>query len=158
MLKFLNRRDRSRKALLIIFVAALSIGLIGFFAPGMRSGLIGSGSTEDEDAIAEVLNRKVTVKEFRSTLNLYGQQMRAGQGKTQQPNMKTVYETYGPQVVDNLIRKHMVQYEAEQNNFGATDAEVQERLKQMFAPWPGGEQYRLRLQQAGPNPVENICL
>ncbi len=154
MLKFLNRRDRSRKALLIIFVAALSIGLIGFFAPGMRSGLIGSGSAEDEDAIAKVLNRKVTVKEFRSTLNLYGQQMAAGQGKTQQPNMKTVYETYGQQVIDNLIRKHMVQYEAEQNNFGATDAEVQERLKQMFAPWPGGEQYRLRLQQAGTNPVE----
>jgi peptidyl-prolyl cis-trans isomerase D len=154
MLKFLNRRDRSRKALLIIFVAALSVGLIGFFAPGMRSGLLGSGSTDDEDAIAKVLNRKVTVKEFRSALNLYGQQMAAGQGKTGQPNMKTVYETYGTQVVDNLIRKHMVQYEAEQNNFSATDAEVQERLKQMFAPWPGGEQYRLRLQQAGTNPVE----
>jgi peptidyl-prolyl cis-trans isomerase D len=154
MLKFLNKRDRSRKALLIIFVVALSIGLIGFFAPGMGPGLGGSTSAEDDDVIAKVLNRKITVKEFRSTLNLYGQQMAAGQGKTQQPDLQAVYATYGSQIKDNLIRKHMVQYEAEQNNFGATDAEVQERLKQMFAPWPGGEQYRLRLQQAGTNPVE----
>ncbi|MEW6127005.1 MAG: SurA N-terminal domain-containing protein [Acidobacteriota bacterium] len=155
MLKFLNKRDRSRKALLIIFVAALSVGLIGFFAPGMRSGLGLDPSTgEDDDVVAKVLNRKVKVKDLRTSLNLYGQQMSMGQGNMQQQSLSTVYDLYGQTVMDNLIRRELIQYEAEQYNFGATDDEVRERLKQVFSPWPGIEQYRARLQQAGTNEIE----
>jgi peptidyl-prolyl cis-trans isomerase D len=154
MLKFLSKRNRSRNALLIIFVAALTIGLIGFFAPGMNPLKSSDVSANDDDVFATVLNRKIRVKDLRSTLNAYGQQMSQGQGNTKQQDLATIYNLYGQQVVDNLIRKEIILYEAEQNNFLATDSEVQSRLKQMFTPWPGAEQYRLRLQQAGTTPVE----
>lgn len=153
MLKFLNKRNRSRNALLIIFVAALCVGLIGFFAPGMNP-LRGTSSANDEDIVASVLNRKITVKELRNTLNAFGQQMAQGQGANRQFDLPTIYGLYGQQALDGLIRKNLVQYEAAQNHITATDNEVQDRIKQMFNPWPGPEQYRARLQQAGTTPVE----
>jgi peptidyl-prolyl cis-trans isomerase D len=155
MLKFLSRRNRSRNALLIIFVAALCVGLIGFFAPGMNPLQdTNSSSANDEDTVAKVLNRKITVKELRGTLNAFGQQMAQGQGAIRQFDLPTIYNLYGQQALDGLIRKHLVQYEAEQSHITATDSEVQERIKQMFSPWPGPEQYRARLLQAGTTPVE----
>jgi peptidyl-prolyl cis-trans isomerase D len=154
MLKFLSRRNRSRNALLIVFVAALTVGLIGFFAPGMNPLSGSNSSANDDDVVATVLNREITVKELRSTLNAYGQQMAQGQGAIKQIDLPTVYGIYGQQVLDGLIRKHIVQYEAEQNHITATDGEIQERIRQMFTPWPGPEQYRARLQQAGTTPIE----
>jgi peptidyl-prolyl cis-trans isomerase D len=155
MLKFLSRRNRSRNALLIIFVAALCVGLIGFFAPGMNPlRNSSSSSADDEDVVASVLSRKITVKDLRNTLNAFGQQMAQGQGAMRQFDLPTIYNLYGQQALDGLIRRQLVQYEAEQNHITATDSEIQERIKQMFTPWPGPEQYRARLQQAGTTPVE----
>ncbi|MBI3654733.1 MAG: peptidyl-prolyl cis-trans isomerase [Acidobacteria bacterium] len=154
MLKFLSRRNRSRNALLIIFIAALTIGLIGFFAPGLRPWASGGAAADDDSVVATVLKRDITVKELRSALNAYGQQMAQGQGASKQMDLETVYSLYGQQAIDNLIRKEIILYEAEQNNLLATDGEVQEKLKQVFNPWPGPEQYRARLQQAGTTPIE----
>ncbi len=153
MLKFLSRRNRSRNALLIVFVAVLTVGMIGFFVPGMNP-LSGSSSADDDNIVATVLNREITVKELRSTLNAYGQQMAQGQGAIKQVDLSTIYGIYGPQVMDGLIRKHITQYEAEQNHITATESEVQARIKQMLSPWPGPEQYRARLQQMGTTPLE----
>ena len=58
--------------------------------------------------------------------------------------MSTTYSLYGEQILKGLIRKQLIQYEAERQNLTATDAEVQERLKTTFNPWPGAEQYRQR--------------
>jgi peptidyl-prolyl cis-trans isomerase D len=154
MLKFLSRRNRSRNALLIIFVAALIVGLVGFFAPGMNPLQGDASSANDDDVVAKVLNREITVKDLRSTLNAFGQQMAQGQGANRQFDLPTIYNLYGQQALDGLIRRQLVQYEAEQNHITATDSEIQERIRQMFSPWPGPEQYRARLQQAGTTPVE----
>ena len=152
MLKFLSKRNRSKNALLIIFVIALTIGLIGFFTPGI--GTNPATAADDDDVVADVLNREVTVKELRNTLNAYGQQIAQGQGTTRMMDAGTTYSLYGEQIMKSLIRKHIVQYEAERQNLTATDAELQERLRVMFNPWPGAEQYRARLQQSGTTPIE----
>jgi peptidyl-prolyl cis-trans isomerase D len=153
MLRYLSKRNRSRNALLIIFVVALVAGLVIFFIPTLRSG--GSGSAEDDtSAVAKVLGRKITVKDLRQTLNAYAQQIAQGQGRGGGEDLKMVYDLYGKQVMDGLIRKELIQYVADQNNFAATDQEVQDKLKQMFNPWPGADQYRLNLQNAGTTPIE----
>jgi peptidyl-prolyl cis-trans isomerase D len=154
MLKFLSRRNRSRNALLIIFVAALIVGLIGFFAPGMNPLQDNTSSANDEDIVARVLKQDITVKELRSTLNAFGQQMAQGQGANRQFDLPTIYNLYGQQALDGLIRKYIVQYEAEQNHITATDGEIQARIRQLFNPWPGPEQYRARLLSAGTTPGE----
>jgi peptidyl-prolyl cis-trans isomerase D len=152
MLKFLSKRKRSRKALLVFFVAILAIGLVAFFGPGVGPGI--SGTSGNDTVIASVGDYEVTLKDLRDSLSYFGQQMSAGQGSIKSQSPETLYGLYGTQVLDNLIRQKLIQYEADQRNMGATDREVQERLKQFFNPWPGPEGYRLRLQQAGLTPVQ----
>ena len=149
MLKFLSKRKRSRKVLLLAFVILLAIGLISFFGPGMKQGVIGNSAGNDT-VVARVANYEITLRELRDGLAAFGQQMAMGQGSSRVEDPTTTYRLYGPQVLDSMIRDKVVQYEADKRNIGATDHEVQERLKQIFAPWPGPEAYRTRLQQARP--------
>lgn len=155
MLKFLGRRKRSRNALLIVFVGILTLSLVGLFSvivSGGGTSLFG-GSGGAETTIAKVGDYKVTLREMRDTLRMYGQQMAAGQGAVRQEDPAATYRSYGPQVIEGLVRQKLILYQADRLNLNATDREVQERLKQVFNPWPGAEQYRMRLQQAGTTPV-----
>ncbi|HEX8185371.1 MAG TPA: peptidyl-prolyl cis-trans isomerase, partial [Blastocatellia bacterium] len=86
-------------------------------------------------------------------LTSYGQQLSQGQGRMTRPDIRTTYAQFGPQVLDGLISDKLVLYEANRLNIEATDEEVQARLKQLFSPWTGYEQYRARLLQAGMTPI-----
>ncbi|HKG21061.1 MAG TPA: SurA N-terminal domain-containing protein, partial [Blastocatellia bacterium] len=151
MLKFLSRRKRARKILLITFIAVLALGLIVVFSP---SSARFAGAASDESTIAEVGDQRVTVREFRNALSAYGQQLAAGQGAMRMADPSTTYRDYGPQVLDGLIRRKVIVHEAERLGLGATDQEVQEWLRQRFNPWPGPEAYRRQLAQSGITPVQ----
>ena len=155
MLKFLRGRKKSRNVLLIFFVAVLALSLVGLFSVVVSGGGAGlfRGTGGSETVIARVGSYEVTVQELKDALANFGQQVAQGQGKSRQDDLSTLYGLYGQQVLDDLIRQKLVLYEANQLNLGASDTELQSRLKQIFAPWPGAEQYRMRLQQAGLTPV-----
>src|SRR5882672_3294124 len=103
MLKFLSKRKRSRKALLIAFVALLAIGLISFFGPGLKRDVVGS-STGSDTVIAKVASYEITLRELNDGLSAFGQQMAMGQGTTRVDDATTIYRLYGPQVLDSMIR------------------------------------------------------
>jgi peptidyl-prolyl cis-trans isomerase D len=154
MLKFLRGRKRSRNALLLVFVGVMALSLVGFFSAwsGGAAGLL-RGAGGNDTVVAKVGSYEVTAKELKDSLTSFGQQIAQGQGKTKQDDLATLYGLYGPQVLDSLIRQKLILYEADRLSLDATDSEVESRLKQVFSPWPGAEQYRLRLQQAGITPV-----
>lgn len=151
MLKFLSKRKRSSKVLLLVFVGLLVVGLVGFFGPNW-TGL--NGSSADDSVVARVGKYDVTVKEFRSALTAFGQQVAMGQGQMRGQSPAMLYSLYGRQVLDNIIRQKLILYAADQSNIQTTDREVQEQLKRMFNPWPGADQYRAQLRQAGLTPIE----
>ncbi|MCI0489669.1 MAG: SurA N-terminal domain-containing protein [Blastocatellia bacterium] len=151
MLKFLGKRKRSRKVLLIGFVLLLAVGLIVVFVP-TDAGLRGIGG--DETVIATVADYDITLKEYRQALSNYGRSIAAGQGSTRVDDPSTINSLYGSQVLQSLIRQKLILYQADQLNFHTTDGEVQQRLKETFNPWPGAERYRLQIQSAGSTPVE----
>ena len=154
MLKFLSKRKRSRKWLLIGFVGLLALGLIGAFTPAW-DGLKGATSA-DERPVGEVANYKITLKELRQALTFYGQQVSQGRGAIRQDDAAQTYALYGQKVIDDLIGEKVKLYEAERLNLTATDREVQERIKQVpgFNPWPGAAQYRALLLNAGTTPAQ----
>jgi peptidyl-prolyl cis-trans isomerase D len=154
MLKFLRGRKRSRNAVLLIFVGIMALSLVGFFSAwsGGASGIL-RGTGGSDSAVAKVASYEVTVKELKDALNNFSQQIAQGQGKAKAEDTANTYALYGTQVLDNLIRQKVVLYEANRLNLAASDSEVQSRLRQIFAPWPGAEGYRMRLQQAGLTPV-----
>ena len=154
MLKFLSKRKRSRKWLLIGFVVLLALGLIGAFTPAWE-GIKGATSA-DERPVGEVANYKITLRELRQALTFYGQQVSAGRGAIRQDDAAQTYALYGQKVIDDLISEKVKLYEADRLNLKATDREVQERIKQVpgFNPWPGAAQYRARLLDAGMTPAQ----
>jgi peptidyl-prolyl cis-trans isomerase D len=156
MLKFFRGRKRSRNALLLFFVGVLTLSLVGLFSvvvSGGGAGLFG-GASGDETVVAKVASYRITMKDLKDSLTSFGQQISQGQGRLNRPDIKSTYMQFGPQVLDGLISDKLVLYEADRLNLGATDEEVQARIKQLFNPWPGAEQYRARLQQAGITPIK----
>jgi peptidyl-prolyl cis-trans isomerase D len=157
MLKFLSGRKRSRNLLLIFFVVVMTLSLIGLFSvavSGGASGLFGNKAGGSETTVAKVGGYEVTLKEFKDTLTGFSRQISQGQGRQGMASLTTTYALYGQQVLDNLVRDKLIQYEADRLSLSATDQEVEARLKQTFNPWPGAEQYRERLIQAGMTPVQ----
>jgi len=153
MLKFLRGRKRSRNAVLILFSGLLTLSLVVLFSPSGGGNKLFGGTTGNDTVIAKVGGYEVTVRELRDALTNFGQQIAQGQGRNRKDDVSTLYQMYGQQVLEGLIRQKMILYDADRLNLGSSDSEVQSRLKQVFAPWPGWEQYRARLQQAGMTPV-----
>jgi peptidyl-prolyl cis-trans isomerase D len=157
MLKFLSGRKRSRNLFLIFFVIVMTLSLIGLFSvavSGGAAGLFGNKAGGNDTTIAKIGSYDVTLKEFKDSLTGFSRQISQGQGRTGMQSLTATYALYGQQVLDNLLREKLVQYEADRLNLNATDEEVESRLKQTFNPWPGPEAYRERLIQAGMTPVQ----
>jgi peptidyl-prolyl cis-trans isomerase D len=157
MLKFLSGRKRSRNLFLIFFVVVMTLSLIGLFSvavSGGAAGLFGNKAGGSDTTIAKIGGYDVTLKEFKDSLTGFSRQISQGQGRAGVQSMTATYALYGQQVLDNLVREKLVQYEADRLNLNATDEEVESRLKLTFNPWPGPEAYRERLIQAGMTPVQ----
>jgi peptidyl-prolyl cis-trans isomerase D len=157
MLKFLSGRKRSRNLFLIFFVVVMTLSLIGLFSvavSGGAAGLFGTKAGGSDTTIARIGSYDVTLKEFKDSLTGFSRQISQGQGRTGVQSLTATYALYGQQVLDNLLREKLIQYEADRLNLNATDEEVESRLKQTFNPWPGPEAYRQRLIQAGLTPVQ----
>jgi peptidyl-prolyl cis-trans isomerase D len=155
MLKFFRGRKRSRNALLLFFVGVLTLSLVGLFSVVVSGGGAGlfRGASGDDAVVAKVAGYEVTMKDLKDSLTSFGQQISQGQGRSARPDIRTTYAQFGPQVLEGLISDKLVLHEANRLNLEATDEEVQARLKQLFNPWPGAEQYRARLMQAGMTPI-----
>jgi peptidyl-prolyl cis-trans isomerase D len=148
MLKFLTGRKRSRNAFLIFFIGVLTLSLIGLFSVVVGGGAPGLfGGSGETATVARVGGYKVSVKEMRDALTIFGQQMNMGQGRMTNTDPRQTYGMFGAQVLDSLIRKKLIQYEAERLNIEATDADVHAKIRQFFNPWPGPDQYRFMIQQ-----------
>jgi len=150
MLKFLRGRKRTRNAVLVIFIGLLTLSLVALFSASGSGAKMFGGAVGSDTAIAKVGSYEVTAQDLKAALTNFGQQIAQGQGRTAKQDLSTLYDMYGPQVLDGLIRQKLILYQADQLNLGASDSEVQSRLRQMFNPWPGAEGYRLRLQQYQP--------
>ena len=149
MLKFLSKRKRSRNLLLYGFVFLMTVGLVGFFSiavSGEKGWLNGDATTDS--TVAKVVNYKITVKELTDSLNAFGRQLSSG-GPSNFSDASSIYDVYGTQVIDGLIHQKLVQYEADQIGLAATDDEIKDKIKQTFNPWPGYDQYKARIVQAG---------
>lgn len=146
MLRFLSRRERSSKVLLMALLVLLCIGLVGFFTGSIGRGWLG-GAAGDDSTAARVANQKITIKELRDRLTQMGNQAAASQGGAGMDDPATVYAMYGKEVLDGLVKQKLVEYEADQLGLAATDAELLDNLKQRF---PGGkEQYSQFVRQNG---------
>lgn len=156
MLKFLKGRKRSRNAFLLFFIGVLTISLVGLFSvvvSGGGAGLFG-GAGGNDTTVVKVGGYEVSLKEYKDELTRFGQQIAQGQGRTRGQGIAETHAQFGPQVLDNLIGQKVILYESDRLSLGATDSELEARIRQTFSPWRGPEDYRARLRQANLTPAQ----
>ncbi|MEW6206775.1 MAG: SurA N-terminal domain-containing protein [Acidobacteriota bacterium] len=147
MLKFLSRRKRTARTFLWGIIIVLALGMLGLFTIVWQQ----SAGSADDSVVARVGSLEITAKEYRDALSRYGQQIAQGQGAVRRDSPAKVYELYGEQVLEELIRQKIILYEAERLNLQTTDTELQDNLKKLpgLSPWPGPEVYREQLARMG---------
>src|ERR1700693_542692 len=100
MLKFLSGRKRARNAVLVVFIGLLTLSLVALFSASGGGGKMFGGAAGSGTAIANVGSYEVTVQDLKAALTSFGQQVSQGQGKNAKQDLNTLYDMYGPQVLD----------------------------------------------------------
>jgi len=126
MLKQLSRLERTRRWLILGFVALMAVSLVFFYAPGRNSAVEPTKSTE---VVAEVGSDEITVGDLaRQTANF--QQMYGGQISLAQLGGTKRF-------LDGLVRDRVVAQEAARLGLSASDGEVAERIRKQFTDASG---------------------
>ena len=131
MLKQLSRFERTSKVLILGFVALMAVSLVLFFRP--NSGSSALEPTKSTEVLASVGGDDITVGEFA----------------TQKQNIQLQFSRFGGQVslaqmgytdqriLDGLILKKVTVQEAARLGLGASEAEVNERIRKTFSDVSG---------------------
>jgi peptidyl-prolyl cis-trans isomerase D len=126
MLKQLSRLERTRNILILAFVGIMAVSLVLFFRP--NSGANVPDPTKSSEVLAVVNGQEITVSEFATQrLNL---QQRFSQFGAQATLARMGYTD--EKILDGLISKAVIMQEAERLGLGASDAEVKDRVADMF--------------------------
>ena len=127
MLKQLGRLERTRNIIILGFAVLMAVSLIFFYAPGRTVSTIDpSKSTE---VVAKVGSHTITVAELArmrdNMMQMYGGRANlAALGGSRR-------------FLDILINKEVLVQEAERLGFGASDAELKEKLMKQFSDASG---------------------
>jgi peptidyl-prolyl cis-trans isomerase D len=126
MLKQLSRFERSSKVIILGFVGLMALSLVLFFRPNSGSSRV--EPTKSSEVLAVVGGDEITVGEFA----------------TQKQNLQAQFSRFGAQmsltrmgytdekILDGLISKKIIKQEAERLGLGVSDAEVKERIANLF--------------------------
>lgn len=131
MLKQLSRLERTRNVLILGFVALMAVSLVLFFRPNSGSNPI--EPTKSTEVLATVGGDEIRVNDFA----------------IQKQNIQTQFSQFGGQIslaqmgysdqriLDSLILRKVSVQEAARLGFGASEAEVRERIAKTFSDASG---------------------
>src|SRR5437588_7211529 len=131
MLKQLSKFERTSKVLILGFVALMAVSLVLFFRP--NSGSTNIEPTKSTEVLANVGSEVVTVGEF--ALQKQNIQARFSQYSGQISLAQIGYSD--PRILDQLVAEKVSVQEAERLGFGASDAEVNDRIRKDFSDASG---------------------
>ena len=131
MLKQLSRFERTSKVLILGFVALMAVSLVLFFRP--NSGSTNIEPTKSTEVLATVSSDVVTVGEFATQKQNI--QARFSQYSAQISLAQIGYSD--PRILDGLILQKVSAQEAARLGLGASDAEVNERIRKDFSDAAG---------------------
>jgi len=107
MLKFLNRMERTRNFVLILFALVMVLSLVLFYAPTQNN--VQNNLSLDETTVAKVGNEQVTIADLAM----------------QKENMDRMGRPLPTKfLLDNLVRERLIRGEAKTLGLTATDAEL----------------------------------
>ena len=127
MLKALGRLERTRNIVILLFAILMAVSLVIFYAPGRTaSNLDPSRNTE---VVAKVGSRKITIADIARTRENYTRRFGNRINMAQFGGNK--------RILDGLIGRHVIALEAERLGLGASDAEIAEKIRKLYADASG---------------------
>jgi len=138
MFNFFRSQEKSKKIMLTVILAIVSLGMLVYLIPSNPMGNTGSPSQE---VVAEIAGQKITA-------DMVYRRIRETFGNTQVP--PATLAVYVPILVERMIEDRAVAYEAERMGFRITDAEVARQIRSspQFANIPPDQEEAV-LQQMG---------
>ena len=131
MLKQLSRFERTSKVLILGFVVLMAVSLVLFFRP--NSGSTNIEPTKSTEVLANVGSDSITVGEF--AVRRQNLQARFAQYGGQITLAQMGYTD--PRILDELINQRVAVQEAARLGLGASDAEVNERIRKEYSDASG---------------------
>ncbi|MER3632080.1 MAG: hypothetical protein C4325_07915 [Blastocatellia bacterium] len=142
MLKFFNRLERTRNAVLILFGVLMVASLIFFYAP--TRGDLGRNLARSEKTAANVAGEKITVGEVYRQKEAFSQMM---QGRPYPAKA----------VLDNLITSRLIRVEAARLGLTASDKEVADAIREQFKSADGQPFDRKQYEQVAVNQAGSVA-
>lgn len=127
MLKQLSRLERTRNIVIVGFAILMAVSLVFFFAPGRSASNI--DPTRNTEVVAKVGSARITVADVARIRENYAQMLGGRMSLAQLGGNK--------RFLDGLISKHVIVQEAERLGFGASDAELAEKIRKQFSDASG---------------------
>ena len=127
MLKQLGRLERTRNIVILGFAVLMAVSLIVFYAPGRSAGTL--DPTKNTEVIARVGSDSITVADL-ARVKANAMQRFGGRINIAQLGGSKLF-------LDGMIRKLVVNQEAERLGLGASDEEVSKRLRDQFTDAAG---------------------
>lgn len=122
MLKQLGRLERTRNIVILGFAILMAVSLIFFYAPGRTARNI--DPSKNNEVVARVGSDRITVADLARIREQY-LQMFGGRVNLAQLGGNRRF-------LEGLINKRVVSQEAERLGFGASDAEIAEKIRERY--------------------------
>src|SRR5205085_3193250 len=127
MLKQLGRFERTSKFIILGFVVLMAVSLIVFFAPGRTARTL--DPARDTELVAKVGSARITVADLARIRDNYAQMLGGRMSLAQLGGNRRFLE--------GLISKHVISQEAQRLGFGASDAELADKIRKQFSDASG---------------------
>ena len=127
MLKQLGRFERTSKFIILGFVVLMAVSLIVFYAPGRTARTL--DPTRDTEVVAKVGSARITVADLARVRENYAQMLGGRMSLAQLGGNRRFLE--------GLISKQVISQEAQRLGFGASDAELADKIRKQFSDASG---------------------
>jgi len=127
MLKQLGRLERTRNFIILGFAILMAVSLVIFYAPSRSANTI--DPARNTEVVAKVGSSRITVADVARIRDNYAQMFGGRISMAQLGGSK--------RFLDGLISKHVISQEARRLGFGASDAELAEKIRKQFSDASG---------------------
>ncbi|HEX6717580.1 MAG TPA: peptidyl-prolyl cis-trans isomerase [Pyrinomonadaceae bacterium] len=128
MLKQLGRLERTRNIVILFFAIMMAVSLVIFYGgPGRSTSTL--DPTKNTQVVAKVGSDRITVADLARIRENYAQMLGGRMSLAQLGGNR--------RFLDGLISKAVISQEAERLGFGASDAELAEKIRKQFSDASG---------------------
>ena len=119
MFDLFRSRDKAVRILLTVILGLVTLSMVGYLIPNYG----GSGSTPNDNVVAEIGNTKLTIRDVQSAIRA------ATRNREMPPGMM---QHYIPQIIEQMITEKALIYQAGKMGFVVNEADTAKAIREQM--------------------------